>query len=102
VVKTLRRLTRTYVTLSLEDIAQHAGCASAAASEKLVVDNVAQGKIVAAVDEVTGTVFFSEDEPKEALGYVGRRGREGGRERGRGGRGKGMWKKRPRVELRRQ
>eukprot|EP00624_Nannochloropsis_granulata_P004621 evm.model.NODE_32970_length_10329_cov_25.798626.3 len=83
-VKTLRRLTRTYVTLSLEDIAQHAGCATAAAAEKLVVDQVAQGKIVAAVDEVTGMVFFSENEPEEAFGYVGRGGREGGREGERG------------------
>ena len=68
VVKKLRQLTRTFVTLSLEDIAHHAGCATAAAAEKLIVDQVAQGKIFAAVDEVTGMVHFSEDKPDEEFG----------------------------------
>jgi hypothetical protein len=68
VVKKLRQLTRTFVTLSLEDIAQHAGCATAAAAERLIVDQVAQGKIFAAVDEVTGMVHFSEDKPDEEFG----------------------------------
>jgi len=44
------------------------GVVVGAAAEKLIVDQVAQGKIFAAVDEVTGMVHFSEDKPDEEFG----------------------------------
>lgn len=43
-VKKIRKMTKTFVTLSLEDIAKRTGLENAAAAEKYIVDQV--GKVV--------------------------------------------------------
>jgi len=60
----IARLTQTYVTLSLEDIASSAELASAQEAEMKVLDMIAQGQIFARVNEADGMVSFLED-PEE-------------------------------------
>ena len=58
----IQRLTSCYMTLSLTDIATHAGLAEgAAAAEAEIVNMVASGKIAAKIDAATGMVQFVDD-----------------------------------------
>ena len=57
----IQRLTSTYLTLSLDDIAQNAGLSSAKEAEQYVLSMVASGKIFARIEQQDGMVFFSED-----------------------------------------
>jgi len=55
------RLTSTYLTLPLADIAAAAGLGSAAEAEGLVLRMVADGDIFATIDARAGVVAFSEE-----------------------------------------
>jgi COP9 signalosome complex subunit 3 len=57
----IRRCTKTYLTLSLERIAQIAGIPSAAAAGKMIVDMVNRGEVAACVNSAEGMVSFRED-----------------------------------------
>ena len=54
----IQRLTSTYLTLSLDDIAQNAGLSSAKEAEQYVLSMVASGKIFARIEQQDGMVFF--------------------------------------------
>lgn len=58
--RNIYRLTRTYLTLSLANIAENAQLADAAEAEKYVCDMVASGEISAAIDQPQGMVQFNE------------------------------------------
>jgi len=58
--RNIHRLTQTYLTLSLADIAQSAGLADAAEAERYIARMVAAGEISAAIDESKGMVQFME------------------------------------------
>lgn len=60
----IKRLTQTYVTLSLEDIASSAQLSSAQAAEMKVLDMIAQSQIFARINQADGMVSFLED-PEE-------------------------------------
>ena len=59
--KVIQRLTQTYLTLSLGDIASTAPVADAAAVERLVVSMIEGGEIFASVNQREGMVSFYED-----------------------------------------
>eukprot|EP01062_Namystynia_karyoxenos_P082033 TRINITY_DN914_c2_g1_i1.p1 TRINITY_DN914_c2_g1~~TRINITY_DN914_c2_g1_i1.p1 ORF type:complete len:439 (+),score=164.13 TRINITY_DN914_c2_g1_i1:80-1396(+) len=61
----ISRLTNTYDTLSLDDIAKNAGLQSGAAAEALIVEMVDQGQISARIDERNGMVTFTDAQPTD-------------------------------------
>jgi hypothetical protein len=58
--------TMTYVTLSLEDLANTAGCDSKEEAESVLLDMISQGEISAQVDQSTEVVAFLDDEFSES------------------------------------
>jgi len=58
--RNIYRLTRTYLTLSLANIAESAQLADAAEAEKYVCEMVASGEISATIDQPQGMVQFHE------------------------------------------
>jgi len=58
--RNIYRLTRTYLTLSLANIAENAQLADATEAEKYVCDMVASGEIFATIDQPQGMVQFHE------------------------------------------
>ncbi len=60
--------TRTYVTLSLQDLAKTAGCHSKEEAESVLVDMISQGEISAQVDQATEVVLFLDEEISESGG----------------------------------
>lgn len=60
----IKRLTQTYVTLSLEDIASSAQIPSAEAAEMKVLNMIEEGQIFARINQADGMVSFLED-PEE-------------------------------------
>ncbi|KAI8464947.1 MAG: hypothetical protein J3K34DRAFT_99745 [Monoraphidium minutum] len=59
--RAIQRLTRTFLTLSLSDIAAHAGLAGPERAEAEILRMVESGQVHARIDEATGMVTFSED-----------------------------------------
>jgi len=60
----IKRLTQTYVTLSLEDIASSAHLENGLAAEMKVLDMISQSQIFARINQADGMVSFLED-PEE-------------------------------------
>ncbi|KAG2435820.1 hypothetical protein HXX76_007015 [Chlamydomonas incerta] len=60
-VRSIQRLTQTFITLSLSDIAGNAGLASAAEAEEHILRMVAAGQIHAKIDGRTGMVRFADE-----------------------------------------
>jgi hypothetical protein len=58
----VRKLTSTYITLSLKDIAASAGLPSPAAAETLLRKMIAAGEISAKINQESGMVRFGEDD----------------------------------------
>jgi len=58
--RAIRTLTDTYLTLSLSDIAQHAGLPDAAAAERQIRAMIVSDEIAAAIDQPRGMVHFLE------------------------------------------
>eukprot|EP00442_Polarella_glacialis_P027028 CAMPEP_0115148972 /NCGR_PEP_ID=MMETSP0227-20121206/64184_1 /TAXON_ID=89957 /ORGANISM="Polarella glacialis, Strain CCMP 1383" /LENGTH=437 /DNA_ID=CAMNT_0002559093 /DNA_START=46 /DNA_END=1359 /DNA_ORIENTATION=+ len=60
----VQMLTKTYLTLSLAEIAQQAGLleTQTAEAEALLFDMISEGEIKARIDQTTGNVSFEEDE----------------------------------------
>ena len=58
--------TMTYVTLSLEDLANAAGCVSKQEAETVLLDMISQGEISARVDQSTEVVAFLDEELSES------------------------------------
>ena len=58
----IRKLTSTYITLSLSDIARQAGLADEGEAEALVVDMVGGGEVVARIDRQSMMVRFGDDD----------------------------------------
>lgn len=58
--------TVTYVTLSLKDLAENAGCASVEEAEGVVLDMISQREIAASIDKSTNGVSFVDDEVLES------------------------------------
>ena len=58
----VRKLTSTYITLSLKDIAASAGLPSPAAAEALLRKMIAAGEISAKINQESGMVRFGEDD----------------------------------------
>jgi len=61
VKRNIQRLTSTYLTLSLPDIASHVGLASPQEAEQHVLQMIEQGQVHAQIDEQDGMVRFLED-----------------------------------------
>ncbi|GLC41581.1 hypothetical protein PLESTB_000699900 [Pleodorina starrii] len=66
-VRSIQRLTQTFLTLSLTDIAAHAGLPGAEEAEARILRMVAAGQIHAKIDGRTGMVRFA-DETRAATG----------------------------------
>ena len=62
--RNIQRLTQTFVTLSLSDIAQQVKLADAAQAKKRVLDMIEQNMIVATIDEQMGMVSFDTEPDK--------------------------------------
>lgn len=60
-MRTIQKLTQTFLTLSLADIAQQAGLANAAEAESMILKMIANGDIHARIDESASMVRFLED-----------------------------------------
>ena len=63
--------TMTYVTLSLADLANTAGCDSKQEAETVLLDMISQGEISARVDQSTEVVAFLDDELSESAASGG-------------------------------
>ncbi|GAX80392.1 hypothetical protein CEUSTIGMA_g7831.t1 [Chlamydomonas eustigma] len=61
VKRNIQRLTSTYMTLSLMDIASHVGLASPQEAEQHVLMMIESGQVHAQIDEHDGMVRFLED-----------------------------------------
>lgn len=59
--RNIQRLTATYMTLSLADIAKNVGLANAATAEKVLLRMIENGEINAVIDQKDGMVSFEED-----------------------------------------
>ncbi|KAG2451207.1 hypothetical protein HYH02_003814 [Chlamydomonas schloesseri] len=81
-VRSIQRLTQTFLTLPLSDIAANAGLASAAVAEEHILRMVAAGQIHAKIDGRTGMVRFADE--TRSSGEAGSSG-------GGGGGGGGSW-----------
>lgn len=66
----IERLTSTYLTLSLQDIAQNAGLADDKEAERYVLAMVKAGTIFAKIDQRDGMVIFEEDSALQASGEM--------------------------------
>lgn len=69
-VRKLRQLARTFVALSLQDVAEHTGSATPAAAEHMVLDQVAKGGVSATIDDVAQMVYFDDDRMDNQIGCV--------------------------------
>merc|ERR1740120_234471 len=60
----IQRLTKTYMTLSLSEIAKEVGADEAKPQDMdaLLFDMISEGEINARIDQTTSMVFFEEDE----------------------------------------
>ena len=58
----VRKLTSTYITLSLKDIASSVGLSDAAAAEALLRKMIASGEIAAKINQSTSMVRFGDDD----------------------------------------
>ncbi|TFJ87345.1 hypothetical protein NSK_001677 [Nannochloropsis salina CCMP1776] len=67
-VRKLRQLARTFVALSLQDVAEHTGSATPAAAEHMVLDQVAKGGVSATIDDVAQMVYFDDDRMDNQIG----------------------------------
>ncbi|KAL0480236.1 TSC13 [Acrasis kona] len=59
--RNIQKLTATYMTLSLADIAKNAGLNNAAATEKVLLRMIENGEINAVIDQKGGMVSFGEE-----------------------------------------
>merc|ERR1740121_2709464 len=67
----VQTLTKTYLTLSLVEIAKEIGVQDTPlAAEELVFDMISSGEINARIDQTTGNVSFEEDEDEMDVGMV--------------------------------
>eukprot|EP00596_Hydrurales_sp_CCMP1899_P001063 CAMPEP_0119035740 /NCGR_PEP_ID=MMETSP1177-20130426/2946_1 /TAXON_ID=2985 /ORGANISM="Ochromonas sp, Strain CCMP1899" /LENGTH=290 /DNA_ID=CAMNT_0006994443 /DNA_START=527 /DNA_END=1399 /DNA_ORIENTATION=- len=57
----IKKLTSTYITLSLEDISTSTGLANIKVTENLLLKMVSQGKIKARINQQSGMVHFGDD-----------------------------------------
>lgn len=64
--RSIQRLTNTYVTLSLEDIAKNVNLESAAVAEKHVLDMIEDGMIEASINQRDGMLSFLEGDTEFA------------------------------------
>eukprot|EP00457_Paulinella_chromatophora_P005227 gb/GEZN01005241.1/.p1 GENE.gb/GEZN01005241.1/~~gb/GEZN01005241.1/.p1 ORF type:complete len:454 (+),score=64.25 gb/GEZN01005241.1/:33-1364(+) len=58
--RNIQRLTNTYVTLSLEDIAQHANLETPAQAESYLLSMIEEGTLAAKIDQKRGMIKFLE------------------------------------------
>lgn len=59
--RNIKRLTETFLTLSLDDIAKRVKLVDGAAAEVALVGMIADGEIFATINQLTGTVSFHDD-----------------------------------------
>eukprot|EP00808_Paulinella_micropora_P006107 g54770.t1 len=59
--RNIQRLTNTYVTLSLEDIAQHANLKTPAEAESYLLGMIKEGTLAAKIDQKRGMISFLEN-----------------------------------------
>eukprot|EP00127_Corallochytrium_limacisporum_P003812 Clim_evm26s153 gene=Clim_evmTU26s153 len=57
----IQRLTKTFITLSLDEVARKAALPTGADAERHIVQMIEQGEINARIDQVKGVVFFKDD-----------------------------------------
>ncbi|CAI5990672.1 unnamed protein product [Closterium sp. NIES-65] len=62
--RSIQRLTHTYLTLSLSDLAQSVHLSSPAEAEKYLLSMIADGEMFARIDQQAGMVSFEEDPEK--------------------------------------
>jgi len=62
--RNIKRLTETFLTLSLEDIAKRVNLATAQDAESALVGMIADREIFATINQLTGTVSFHDDPEK--------------------------------------
>merc|ERR1712190_326878 len=70
----VQTLTKTYLTLSLTEIAREIGfdANQTAQAEELVFDMISGGEINARIDQSTGNVSFEEEQEEMDVGMVGK------------------------------
>ncbi|KAI8126188.1 COP9 signalosome complex subunit 3 [Lucilia cuprina] len=62
--KNIQRLTKTFLTLSLSDVASRVQLPSAAAAEKYILNMIKSGEIYATINQKDGMVVFKDDPEK--------------------------------------
>ncbi|CAG9804610.1 unnamed protein product [Chironomus riparius] len=62
--KKIQRLTKTFLTLSLSDVASRASLSSPAEAEKYILNMIKSGEIFAAINQKDGMVVFHDDPEK--------------------------------------
>ncbi|CAI5510693.1 unnamed protein product, partial [Closterium sp. Naga37s-1] len=69
--RSIQRLTHTYLTLSLSDLAESVHLSSPAEAEKYLLSMIADGEMFARIDQQAGMVSFEEDPEKyDSLGMA--------------------------------
>jgi len=69
--RAIRKLTDTYVTLSLDDMAARAGLSNAAEAERYVLQMIQDGEIFARLDQENGMITFHDNpEHYDSLGMI--------------------------------